>query len=126
MADIEKLDAALKYIEEHPEEWDQADWGHRSACGTAGCLAYHVGVLDGAEILWSSSESSLEPSRAFVDAIGGKAPSAYAREALRLSTEQSYALFAGGNSLEDLKTMRDVLAKDPVASDRDLFYACRR
>lgn len=119
MADIAKLDAALAYIEEHPEEWDQFSWGRRTprnACGTAGCIAFHVGRIDGAEMTWWGSSLEL---------IGGASPSRYARESLDLRIDQSTALFMGNNSLDDLKAMRDALAKNPDATDRELMLVRR-
>jgi len=41
VVDIAKLDAALAYIEEHPKEWEQTTYGRKTACGTAGCVAFH-------------------------------------------------------------------------------------
>lgn len=64
MADIAKLDAALAYIEEHPEEWEQGNWGVKKPCGTAGCLAFHVGRIDGCD---RSGEDCPQPMEAAGD-----------------------------------------------------------
>jgi hypothetical protein len=119
VADIAKLDAALAYIEEHPEEWDQGNWGVKNPCGTAGCLAFHVGRLDGAPITWDRPPDT---SRwAYVERIGGKTPSNYARDSLGLSDGQAAALFFEFNSLDELKTMRDRLAENPNIAECDLW-----
>lgn len=51
MIDIQRLDAAIAYIEAHPEEHEQAYWFHRTdeGCGTAACLAGTLALLDGWE-----------------------------------------------------------------------------
>jgi hypothetical protein len=115
MADIAKLDAALAYIEEHPKEWAQGSWGHRNACGTAGCIAYHVGRLDGAAIEWDDYSDGLGPYFS-VDRIGGEGPATYAQRSLGLSDDQADDLFGGANSMQDLRDMRDALAANPDAN----------
>lgn len=114
MADIAKLDAVLDYIEKHPEEWYQGSWGHRTACGTAGCIAYHVGRHDGAEIKWQDFSDALGPYFA-IGRIGGEGASTYAQRSLGLSDEQAEELFGGANTMQDLRDMRDALAADPDA-----------
>lgn len=120
MADIAKLDAVLKYIEEHPGQWHQGSWGHKEACGTAGCVAFHVGLHDGAEIVWD--DFSLD-GVASIEAIGedGDTPWEYARRSLGLTQGQSDALFNGGNEMEQLKAMRDALAANPEATRDELY-----
>lgn len=111
--DIQKLDKALQRIAEHPEEWRQGSWGRRAAgCGTAGCLAYHVGVVDGAEIRWSDEYDG----QSAIAGVAGVHPSTYAQRALGLTDEQADNLFHGGNDMAVLRAMRDALADDPGAS----------
>jgi hypothetical protein len=43
--------AALRYIEEHPEEWDQENWGMAAPCGSTFCFAGHVVRLAGYTLL---------------------------------------------------------------------------
>jgi hypothetical protein len=122
MADIAKLDAVLKYIEDKPEEWNQGSWGHRNACGTAGCIAFHVGRHDGAEMAWVDWTESNEVYFA-LDFIGGQEPWDYARTSLGLTGEQAGALFSGGNTMADMRAMRDVLAAKPDATRAALCMA---
>jgi hypothetical protein len=118
VADIAKLDAALAYIEAHPEEWRQDSYGHQSPeCGTAGCLAFHVGRLDGAEVLF---ERPWADGFAPVATIGGADPETYARESLNVTHAQAAELFAANNSLAALKAMRDALAANPDISGAEL------
>lgn len=121
MADIAKLDAALAHIEAHPEEWRQQTYGSRSpSCGTVGCLAYHVAVLDGAEISWSPWHyTGLET----VAAIGGMPPRDYGAWSLGLSLGQADELFGENDTLDMLKAMRDALAADPDIHLSDLAAA---
>lgn len=118
MADIAKLDAALAYIEAHPKEWRQDSFGLTSPeCGTAGCLAFHVGRLDGAEVVF---ERPWSDGFAPVATIGGRLPEIYAMRALDLSDDQADELFAANNTLAALKAMRDALAAEPAISGSDL------
>jgi hypothetical protein len=39
---LTRLDAALAYIDAHPQEWDQSRW----VCETGGCVAGHLVHLD--------------------------------------------------------------------------------
>jgi hypothetical protein len=118
MADIAKLDAALAYIEQHPKEWIQSTYGQKDVrCGTAGCLAFHVGLIDGAEITWGRKWNGYQP----IEEIGGVQPSAYAQRALGLDYEQAESLFFEWNTLADLKAMRDALAANPGISGDELY-----
>jgi hypothetical protein len=118
VVDLAKLDAVLKYIEEHPKEWDQTTYGQKlPECGTAGCVAFHVGRLDGAEITWGARWNDYQP----IDRIGGMPPAEYAQRALGLDYDQSESLFWEWNTLADLKAMRDALAADPDISGEDLY-----
>jgi hypothetical protein len=110
MVDIVKLDAALAYIDEHPDRWRQGTWGTRTRCGTALCLAGTVGVIDGALITWHPDD--VVEGYATLGLIDGKEPWQYAEDALGLTEQQGNVLFAGGNSRADLQDMRDALAAD--------------
>lgn len=57
MVDFERLDAAITYAVEHPEQIDMGAWFERSSCGTTACLAGTVALQAG----WSPI---------FVDVIG--------------------------------------------------------
>lgn len=51
-ANTELLERVLRYIELHPEEWDQDNW----RCGTSFCFAGHTALLSG----WKPTQT--EPS----------------------------------------------------------------
>lgn len=122
MVDLAKLDAVLKYIEDKPSEWVQGTWGQRNACGTAGCIAFHVGRHDGAEMAWEDWSEANEVFFA-LEAIAGETPWEYARSSLGLTRDQANALFNGGNDMLGLRAMRDLLAVAPDASRGELLIA---
>ena len=47
MTNFEKLDAAITYGVEHPEEFDMNDWMVLKSCGTTACLAGTAAHLNG-------------------------------------------------------------------------------
>lgn len=93
------LRKVLEHITEHPDEWFQGMWAKRSACGTACCVAGHVAVMTGHELIFDSDGEA-----SFVQ--DGRWISTVATEELRLPDQdpESYEphLFAGFNSLPDL------------------------
>lgn len=111
---LARLDAALAYIEQHPEEHRQQTWAWRTPCGTAYCLAGHVAVQAGATFRWN----------AFVGADGTQLADAVevtyegrlidvdelAMTLLGVEDEAASDLFEGGNTLADLRDQRDALA----------------
>lgn len=114
MADIAKLDAILSYIEEHPKEWRQSTFGYREpSCGTVGCVAFHAGRLDGAEVEFTEQVFA---DRVYISTIGGLEPGEYGRRSLGLTEDQEEVLFDESNTLDGLKALRDALANDPGAS----------
>ena len=52
MANVEKLEAVLDYIRQHPEEHDQGTWAETNACGTTLCFAGTAVVLAGYRVAW--------------------------------------------------------------------------
>jgi hypothetical protein len=122
VTDIVKLDAALKYIDEHPEQWNQASWGDRWSCGTTFCVAGVVALLDGAQLAWSGMWCGEQRLR-YAD---GKTPRAYACESLGLDDDRASQLFHAENSRQALAEMRDALAADPDASTEVLYAIAER
>ncbi len=89
MPNVELLEKTLKYIEEHPEEWDQAEW----FCGTVACFAGHVVGLARCDEL---------------QGVGSYPGSVIAREAqnlLEINDDAAEFLFEAGHGLEDLKNI---------------------
>lgn len=113
MPNIELLDKALANIDAHPEEWNQGTYGRKTPCDTAGCLAYHVGVVLGAKIEWEQRDYS-ESGFLSIVAIDGREPATFAKNALEISYQSAGILFAGGNNRTDLQDYRDALARDGV------------
>lgn len=113
---LEKLDEAIAYIEEHPERWGQRDWFYRGdgGCGTAACLAGTIALLDGWQPTswcpkWDGGESSGSAVKDGVEdyveniatAILGIRPA---------PGPDLHPLFEVENTLDDIKRVRDELA----------------
>lgn len=130
MADIERLDRALAHIEVHPEQHNQHVWMRpgntegRVDCGTAACLAGWViaqeypdavFVMDGWDRMspgsmasnFRTGDDSPDRQRRIEDS---------ATELLGLTPGQATVLFSAGNTIVELKNMRNLLAADPAAS----------
>lgn len=81
MINFERLDAAITYAVEHPEEFDMGDWFKRTDCGTTACLAGTVAIQAG----WSPAEFCADDGTAFAQRNGiRKAVPAVARGLLGL------------------------------------------
>jgi hypothetical protein len=102
------LKQTLAYIESHPEEWDQATWH----CGTTACFAGRAALLEGGQ--WISDESACmvargDDPRDDVFSPPNDAPRVLvedrARRVLGLTVEQSFALFRGDGTLDDLRAV---------------------
>jgi hypothetical protein len=114
---LDLLDAAIGHIEQHPETWDQGSY----RCDSGMCLAGWIGELAGGEWIepvgdryseWMVAEPG-DPE----DYVNGKAAIHVAERAERLIGRSRYIvvdddecdLFAGWNSLAEIKAMRDSL-----------------
>ena len=96
---IELLDAALAYIDEHPEEWDQSTWD----CGTTACIAGHMARLSGEYL-------PVVVTEAFILRVTG--------------LSDAHPLFDECNTRAALQVWRDLLAGDHIeAPGADLSYA---
>lgn len=94
---LDLLGRALRYIEDHPEQWDQRAWGYRNDCGTSGCLAGWVIMLDDPE------QQPPVYSRYQDWVINGELPGVAAAKLLGLSDEQESLLFDERNTLSMLR-----------------------
>jgi hypothetical protein len=97
---VDLLQRTLDYIEEHPEEWDQYLWGHKTPCGTTFCFAGHAALLSGYKPVWRGE------CFAYVKTAKGKEPmSLVAWNLLGLNEryQTDTTLFYGGNSIYRLK-----------------------
>lgn len=96
---LDKLDAAIAYIEAHPGEHDQMTW-LEARCGTTACLAGHVALLNGGV-----------PAESGLVLVNGRRVhvSDYANEVLDLSHDQHERLFYAGD-LEEIRDVRNLIA----------------
>ena len=101
-----------------PKSWNQGSYGKQTPCGTTFCLAGHVAVLAGAEVLTSGSWVEFSMPGYHVTTL---AAYEIARDALGLSCEEADTLFVDSMSVGDLKEMAeiiksvtDVVVKAPV------------
>jgi hypothetical protein len=105
--------------------WDQSDWCHENACGTAMCLAGFMAVRLGAE-LPPLIEGTFKRHMWYVNPNGQWSDDIWADERLStipigdwvtnevgLTGHQTDALFNPLNSLTDIKVMRDALVANP-------------
>ncbi len=109
------LRKVLDHITAHPEEHDQREYGVRTNCGTAYCLAGHVAVMQGHELRFRKAEYSGDGrarathgagAEIAVAAIpGGGTVEQTARDALGLDRLQAYRLFHEDNTLDELWTL---------------------
>lgn len=116
MADIERLDRALAYIEAHPEQHDQGVWLKKVDCGTAACLAGWVVVQEYPQAGFVKTAYDYGDRFSMVG-INPQDEPVYvhltATELLDINGEQADELFNEFNTLQHLKRMRDLLAADP-------------
>jgi hypothetical protein len=115
------MQETLKYIEDHPEEWDQGSWAVRTSYGTARCFAGWAVALheqgnpddlfkfivpyDGDDEEHSGflrDGRGIESSRFLRD---GRDIERAAMDCLRIGEQEAYALFSSDNNLEDLRVI---------------------
>lgn len=136
MIDIERLDRALARIAAKPETHHQGAWIIELHCGTGGCLAGHVVLdahpgakparFDGVDFIDDSGEEYkaythvLLPDGTELSVRNEAARLLGLTDGFGLIDTQASALFAGGNTLEVLRRMRDMLAADPGVSGSEL------
>lgn len=101
MRNIELLEKTMQFIKDNPEKHDQHTW-----CGTAQCFAGWAVHLQGGRVV--DEESAIVEVGWHRDHVQDVAESL-----LGLDGWESGALFAGGNTLEELELM----VKDLVNGD---------
>lgn len=122
MINLEKLDAALTWIEENPERHDQSVWYAESenyTCGTAMCLAGALVHLEGFEFVIITGDYGRGAAHCRKEPTGGAILIDHAAKGiLGAVTEDEIEaidhLFAGVNSLDTLKQMRDAIAAGEI------------
>jgi hypothetical protein len=111
---LDKLDAAIAYIEANPEAHDQNTWLRRHAdgegnwCRTTACLAGTVAILDGWKPTFGPSLGATVQGGSLVEK-GGVRDSvwAVAERVLDLTYDEGSALFLEASNLDDIKAIRD-------------------
>lgn len=97
--DTNELDRNVTFIEDHPEQHNQAVW----TCETGACLAGHI-VLNNGYLPHLDTDSKY--GAVVEDAHGKKAMvSRTARRLIDATLDESDLLFAGGNTAQTLREM---------------------
>lgn len=126
---IDKLDAAIAYIEAHPEEHRQGYWFSRkdSGCATAACLAGTIAILDGwTPAQWETSDDGFQDTATAERAGYLQDVVAVAMDVLCAERSDwadggthdecwTERLFAATNSLDDIKAIRDQIVAADLA-----------
>lgn len=105
---LARLDAALAWIDAHPEQHDQGMWFVRNECGTTMCLAGVVAHLAGAEPIWDlacDATSRVSPPGRAPEGVSG-----YARNLLGIDDDTTSRLFYEADDRAGLGEIRDRLA----------------
>jgi hypothetical protein len=115
--DIGLMERTYAAIVADPGSWNQETY----RCESGMCFAGHAAVLAGASFPYpeSSGQSHL------VDTPSGERQMVwqFAQDALRLSEDQTEALFAGGNDLADIRAFIDAIT---AGADGNDLYTNRR
>lgn len=122
------LSQVLTHITEHPDQWDQSNWGVQfNGCHTAHCVAGWSVSMSGHDILWSDSVEPCDcavcaTARHRLMAAAGHAPtsvaaasrttngeyiSTVAKRELGLDDLAASRLFHGANTLDQLWGMAE-------------------
>lgn len=131
------LDEIMDYIEKHPRQWNQDDWfrivdlvtgetryetervlmEEVNSCGAAMCFAGHAALRMGFPAPPLNNNGSWQ--REVLDEAGypyREDVFVFAQNVLGLTSSQADALFAGSNSMEDLKNIVEALHLNPKLS----------
>lgn len=114
VADSVRLNRTLAHIEANLGSWDQRHWVTQTACGTAYCFAGWALVLEGIRICADDCDDlggyhvhrNELPSSVWERVPNCNsilAVAQVARVVLDLTPPQSWDLFCGGNTLQDLQ-----------------------
>lgn len=111
-----RLDAALAWIDQHPEQHYQGAWmRHDPECGTTYCLAGAIAHLAGAEPIWREDDGEVGSLDAYqVRTSSGEEQDVdqFAADLLGLDRDGDIVdfLFYGAQDRDDLGEIRDDLA----------------
>lgn len=107
---LARLDAALAWIDEHPEQHDQGSWvSRRPDCGTTCCVAGAVVILAGGVPIWDDGDLD-----AYMVTMpggdGNQVIESVAMELLGIGFPVVEDLFYHATTLQGLRAVRDRLA----------------
>lgn len=106
MTDFKKLDERIAYLEAHPEEHDQANFGVRTPCGTVCCLAGSAALQYAPEeVRWRAYNGDL--AELVATHWSDTTVATVAAKILDLTEEDKEALFFGCQTLDEIKSHRD-------------------
>lgn len=121
MANMEKIDRVLDYVERNPERLDMGEWIGASdergvlpdpsepgwECGTVACFAGWAAILDG----WTPTYSAPVASSTVTVRKDGVIEKVWdvARDALELTEREAHKLFLCAYGLDGVRAMVDLL-----------------
>lgn len=113
----QEIEDIITYIEDHPDEWHQLTWARKfrnRSCGSAYCLAGHAVVRAGYKINWQrhSSADTCRDKDGTLHCIRD-----VAQEVLGLDEGQASWLFAGFNTIDDLKRIAKAFRNGESTAD---------
>lgn len=91
------LEKTLTYIQSHPEEHEQSDWGRVTPCGTTMCFAGHAAELAGEEVAWEKNLLGYGYTYRMKD---GRDIQDRAAELLGLNKDEEYYLFINSSNTD--------------------------
>lgn len=108
MFNLPLFDKVLDKIKTEPETWDQSSWAYRTSCGTAFCFAGHVVSMTMPDNAYFNFGIGVETDAVVID---GRRLSIrdVAQHELGLDETDASALFSGGNTLETIEYIRELL-----------------
>jgi hypothetical protein len=110
VANVEKLEAVMDYIRNHPEEHNQSSWAERGSCGTTLCFAGTTVALAGYAIMWDALTNDAHLCRAPKNAFRNEYISEVAANELELSDAQARSLFLNALTFDDVeRTVKDII-----------------
>lgn len=126
---MERLEAVLTKIKDHPESHDQGTWGHKTQCGTTACFAGHAALMFDADNVEWSDDVLIPPLKA--DGRARHDWITYGAELLSISFEEAHVLFHSARSVYQLEILVKGLANGEDITDRgwqlaNLFHIGRR
>ena len=106
---LDRLEGALRHIQDHPGQWKQDDWLTPTECGTAACLAGHVVLREGYRVKvapWyfdATGEYQTVPQVLVDDRwMPSSIVSELAQDLLGLDSYRVALLFASSNTLPEM------------------------